>query len=85
MSKWYDMRNLKGDLTGGMTAGIVALPLALAFGVQSGLGAIAGLYGAMMVGFFAAFLGGTATQVSGPTGPMTVAVSYTHLTLPTKA
>ena len=72
MSKWYDMRNLKGDLTGGMTAGIVALPLALAFGVQSGLGAIAGLYGAMMVGFFAAFLGGTATQVSGPTGPMTV-------------
>lgn len=72
MSKWYDMRNLKGDLTGGLTAGIVALPLALALGVQSGLGAIAGLYGAMMVGFFAALLGGTATQVSGPTGPMTV-------------
>ncbi|SVD23836.1 uncharacterized protein METZ01_LOCUS376690, partial [marine metagenome] len=72
MSKWYDVRNLKGDLTGGMTAGIVALPLALAFGVQSGLGAIAGLYGAMIVGFFAALLGGTATQVSGPTGPMTV-------------
>jgi SulP family sulfate permease len=72
MSKWYDLRNLKGDLTGGITAGVVALPLALAFGVQSGMGAIAGLYGAMALGLFAAALGGTATQVSGPTGPMTV-------------
>ena len=72
MSQWYDIRNLKGDLTGGITAGVVALPLALAFGVQSGMGAIAGLYGAMALGLFAAALGGTATQVSGPTGPMTV-------------
>ena len=72
MSNWYDMRNLKGDLSGGITAGVVALPLALAFGVQSGLGAIAGLYGAMALGIFAAIFGGTATQVSGPTGPMTV-------------
>ena len=64
--------NLKGDIFGGLTAGIVALPLALAFGVQSGLGAIAGLYGAMTLGLFAAIFGGTQTQISGPTGPMTV-------------
>lgn len=65
-------KNLTGDLYGGVTAAVVALPLALAFGVQSGMGAIAGLYGAIAVGFFAALFGGTATQVSGPTGPMTV-------------
>lgn len=62
----------KGDFFGGVTAGIVALPLALAFGVQSGLGAAAGLYGAIFLGFFAAILGGTPSQISGPTGPMTV-------------
>lgn len=61
-----------GDIFGGITAGIVALPLALAFGVQSGLGAAAGLYGAIAVGILAAIFGGTATQISGPTGPMTV-------------
>ena len=72
VSKYYDVKNLKGDLTGGLVAGVVALPLALAFGVQSGLGAIAGLYGAIAVGIFAAIFGGTATQASGPTGPMTV-------------
>lgn len=53
-------------------AGIVALPLALAFGVQSGLGAISGLYGAIAIGILAALFGGTRTQASGPTGPMTV-------------
>lgn len=68
----YDLKNLKGDLSGGLVAGIIALPLALAFGVQSGLGAEAGLYGAIAIGIFAAALGGTATQASGPTGPMTV-------------
>ncbi|GAL74869.1 sulfate permease [Nonlabens ulvanivorans] len=72
LSSFYDTKNLKGDLTGGLVAGVVALPLALAFGVQSGLGAIAGLYGAIAVGIFAAIFGGTATQASGPTGPMTV-------------
>jgi SulP family sulfate permease len=65
-------KNLRGDLFGGLTAGIVALPLALAFGEQSGLGATAGLYGAAFIAFFAAMLGGTATQISGPTAPMTV-------------
>lgn len=64
--------NLRGDFFGGITAGIVALPLALAFGVQSGAGAIAGLYGAIALGVFAATFGGTSSQVSGPTGPMTV-------------
>ncbi len=68
----YDFKNIKGDLSGGFVAGIIALPLALAFGVQSGLGAEAGLYGAIAVGIFAALFGGTATQASGPTGPMTV-------------
>ncbi|GMN09649.1 SulP family inorganic anion transporter [Croceitalea sp. MTPC9] len=69
---FYDTKYLKGDITGGLVAGVVALPLALAFGVQSGLGAIAGLYGAIAVGILAAIFGGTTTQASGPTGPMTV-------------
>ena len=68
-------KNLSGDMFGGLTAAIVALPLALAFGVQSGMGAIAGLYGAIALGFFAALFGGTNTQISGPTGPMTVVSS----------
>jgi len=68
-------KNLTGDIYGGVTAAVVALPLALAFGVQSGMGAIAGLYGAIALGFFAALFGGTETQISGPTGPMTVVSS----------
>ncbi len=63
--------NIKGDAFGGITAGIVALPLALAFGVSSGLGPTAGLYGAIFISFFAALFGGTNTQISGPTAPMT--------------
>jgi len=63
--------NIRGDIFGGITAGIVALPLALAFGVSSGLGPEAGLYGAIFISFFAALLGGTPTQISGPTAPMT--------------
>lgn len=75
-------KNIKGDIFGGITAGIVALPLALAFGIQafsgvsdpsaSSLGALAGLIGAMLLGFFASLFGGTPSQISGPTGPMTV-------------
>jgi sulfate permease, SulP family len=64
--------NLRGDLFGGLTAAIVSLPLALAFGVASGVGPIAGLYGAICIGFFAALFGGTPTLISEPTGPMTV-------------
>ncbi|NNF33056.1 MAG: SulP family inorganic anion transporter [Saprospiraceae bacterium] len=67
----FDFSHFKGDLFGGITAGIVALPLALAFGLQSGLGATAGLYGAIFISFFAALFGGTNTQISGPTAPMT--------------
>ncbi len=66
-----DFSHFKGDMFGGITAGIVALPLALAFGVSSGLGPSAGLYGAIFVSFFAALFGGTNTQISGPTAPMT--------------
>ncbi|CAM1360915.1 SulP family inorganic anion transporter [Tenacibaculum xiamenense] len=63
--------NIRGDFFGGITAGIVALPLAIAFGVSSGLGPSAGLYGAIFISFFAALFGGTSTQISGPTAPMT--------------
>ena len=75
-------KNIKGDLFGGITAGIVALPLALAFGIQafggiddpsaSSVGALAGLVGATLLGCFASIFGGTHSQISGPTGPMTV-------------
>ncbi|MGJ3254009.1 MAG: SulP family inorganic anion transporter [Elainellaceae cyanobacterium] len=67
--------NLRGDIFGGITAAVVALPLALAFGVSSGAGAIAGLYGSVFVGFLAALFGGTPSQISGPTGPMTVVMA----------
>jgi SulP family sulfate permease len=68
----YSVSSVRGDIFGGVTAAVVALPLALAFGVASGAGPIAGLFGAIAVGFFAAVFGGTPAQVSGPTGPMTV-------------
>jgi len=64
--------SLKGDLFGGVTTAIISLPLALAFGVASGAGAEAGLWGAIMVGFFAALFGGSTSLISEPTGPMTV-------------
>lgn len=67
--------SLRGDFFGGVTATIVALPLALAFGVISGAGPLAGLYGAIFVGAFAALFGGTPTQISGPTGPMTIVMA----------
>lgn len=69
------LQHWRGDLAGGFTAAVVALPLALAFGVASGAGPMAGLYGAIVLGFVGALLGGTATQVSGPTGPMTVVMT----------
>lgn len=71
----FDFSNLRGDFFGGLTAGIVALPLALAFGAQTALGPMAGLYGAIAIAILAALFGGTATQVSGPTAPMTVVSS----------
>ncbi|MXW29392.1 MAG: SulP family inorganic anion transporter [Chloroflexi bacterium] len=71
----YNLTTFRGDVLGGVTAGVVGLPLALAFGVASGLGATAGIYGAVAVGFFAAVFGGTKSQISGPTGSMTVAMA----------
>ena len=68
-------KNLRGDLFGGVTAAVIALPMALAFGVASGAGATAGLWGAVLVGLFAALFGGTPTLISEPTGPMTVVMT----------
>lgn len=65
----YGFHTLRGDLYGGFTSTVVALPVALAFGVASGMGAAAGLYSAIAVGFFASLFGGTRCQISGPTGP----------------
>lgn len=79
--KLFSTSNLRGDIFGGLTAGVVALPLALAFGEASGAGPIAGLWGAILVGFFAALFGGTETQVSGPTGPMVVVFAGVFATL----
>ena len=73
----FHLKNIRGDVLGGLTAAVVALPLALAFG-NAALGpggAIYGLYGAVVVGFLAALFGGTPSQVSGPTGPMSVTVA----------
>jgi len=67
-----NFRNLHGDILGGVTAAVIALPMALAFGVASGAGAEVGLYGAIMVGLFAALFGGSPALISEPTGPMTV-------------
>jgi SulP family sulfate permease len=77
--------NIKGDLFGGVTAAIVALPLALAFGVASGAGAAAGLWGAVLVGLFAALFGGTPTLISEPTGPMTVVMTAVIASLTAQA
>lgn len=71
LNNYFTFKNLRGDIFGGLTAGIVALPLAMAFGEQSGLGAAAGLYGAIAIGFFASLLCSTQPQISGPTAPMT--------------
>ena len=67
--------NIKGDLFGGVTAAVIALPMSLAFGVASGAGAAAGLWGAVLVGLFAALFGGTPSLISEPTGPMTVVMT----------
>lgn len=84
----YDLSTIRGDVFGGVTAAVVALPVAMAFGVASGLGAAAGLYSAIAMGFFAAVFGGTRSQISGPTAPMTVAMAVivtTHATNLTEA
>jgi sulfate permease, SulP family len=77
--------NIKGDISGGVSAAVIALPLALAFGVSAFVsigtpealarGAAAGMYGAIFTGIFAALFGGTPSQITGPTGPMTVVIT----------
>ncbi|RCH53839.1 sodium-independent anion transporter [Mucilaginibacter hurinus] len=79
LSGYFTFKHLKGDLFGGLTSGIVALPLAMAFGEQSGMGAAAGLFGAIAIGFFASLFCSTQQQISGPTAPMT-AVSMVVIT-----
>jgi SulP family sulfate permease len=65
-------RSWRGDVVAGLTVGVVALPLALGFGITTGLGAEAGLMTAIVAGLVAAIFGGSNVQVSGPTGAMTV-------------
>ncbi len=67
--------NIKGDILGGISAGIVTLPVALAYGVTTGLGPMAGMYTAVILGFLGAIFGGTNTQISSPTGAMAVVVA----------
>ena len=66
------LSTLKGDIIGGISVAFVALPLALSFGVLSGAGAAAGVYGAICTGILTSIFGGTKAQISGPTGAMTV-------------
>jgi SulP family sulfate permease len=65
-------KDLTSDLIAGITVAIVALPLAIGFGITSGMSAAAGLTTAIIAGFLAALFGGSKFQVSGPTGAMTV-------------
>ena len=84
----YDLRTFRGDFFGGLASTLVTLPVALAFGIASGLGAAAGLYGAIAVGFLASVFGGTKSQISGPTPLMTVAMAVivtTHASTLTEA
>ncbi|MEI6222134.1 MAG: SulP family inorganic anion transporter [bacterium] len=73
--KNYCSTSIKGDLLGGITSAFVALPTAMAFGLSSGLGVSAGLYGSIFAGFFAALLGGAVLQITGPTGPGAVIIA----------
>ncbi|WP_072622256.1 SulP family inorganic anion transporter [Spirulina major] len=83
LTNTINFKNVQGDIFGGLTAAVIALPMALAFGVASGAGASAGLWGAVLVGFFAALFGGTPTLISEPTGPMTVVMTavIAHFTI----
>ena len=71
----FNRHSIKGDIFGALTSTIVALPFALAFGVTSGAGAIAGIYCAILTGFFASLFGGTNPQISGPNTGLTVAMA----------
>ncbi len=66
---------LSGDIIGGINSAIVALPQALAFGVATGFGAGAGIWGAIILCFIAGILGTKIPMISGPTGPMTIVIA----------
>src|SRR3954471_20969694 len=70
----YSVASLRHDLMAGITVGLVALPLAMAFAIASGLSPQAGLYTAVVAGFLISALGGSATQIGGPTGAFVVIV-----------
>ena len=68
----YGVANLKGDFFGGMVSAVMMVPVALGFGVLSGLGPVAAFYGAIIVGFCTAAFGGAAPMISGPSALITV-------------
>ena len=68
----YGLRDLKGDVFGGMVSAVMMVPVALGFGVLSGLGPVAAFYGAIAVGLFTAVLGGAAPMISGPSAIVTI-------------
>ena len=70
----YDRRQFLSDLVAGFTVGLVALPLAMAFAISSGLSPQAGIYTAVVAGFLISALGGSNTQIGGPTGAFVVVV-----------
>jgi len=74
LKEGYTFKQFQGDLTGGLTVGIVALPLAIALAIASGVKPEQGLYTAIVAGFVIAILGGSRTQISGPTGAFVVIV-----------
>ena len=70
-----NLKTIRGDMLGGITTSVVALPVAMAFGIASGMGMLAGIYGAIAMCLICSIFGGTKTQISGPTAPMTVAMT----------
>jgi MFS superfamily sulfate permease-like transporter len=71
----YDRHKFLSDLIAGVTVGLVALPLAVAFAIASGVSPQAGLYCAIVTGFLISALGGSKTQIGGPTGAFVVVVA----------
>src|SRR4051812_617754 len=71
----YNSHKFVADLIAGLTVGIVALPLAMAFGISSGVTPQAGIYTAVVAGFIISALGGSRTQIGGPTGAFVVIVA----------
>src|SRR5689334_22852154 len=72
--KTYDRRQFSKDLMAGLIVGVVALPLAIAFGIASGVAPEKGLYTAVIAGFIISVLGGSRVQIGGPTGAFIVIV-----------